>query len=257
MTLPQFEPGSIVESDEGEIGRGEELSESMKEGVPEIEEAPRPETGDSAANGRGRKKQFAVSTRWEHQMSERGGVGDMHQYFCCCARRLGNMFVLLQSRDGTPLVIAGPCWPFCLGVTTPMIAGISGLLTYFVLFNDKAEVPRIVTYIYLGAAGFVLLALCCVSCRDPGLMERVTDEEAGEGGWFWNEQVGSYRPPGALYCRECGVLIQDYDHLCPWTGTGIGKGNMVFFKIFVVGVNVLCYFTVGLVAYVLLDGLLA
>jgi hypothetical protein len=48
------------------------------------------------------------------------------------------------------------------------------------------------------------------------------DEEAGEGGWFWNEQVGSYRPPGALYCRECGVLIQDYDHLCPWTGTGIG-----------------------------------
>jgi hypothetical protein len=39
-------------------------------------------------------------------------------------------------------------------------------------------------------------------------MERVTDEEAGEGGWFWNEQVGSFRPPGALYCRECGVLIQ-------------------------------------------------
>jgi len=39
------------------------------------------------------------------------------------------------------------------------------------------------------------------------------DEEAGEGGWFWNEQVGSFRPPGALYCRECGVLIQDYDHL--------------------------------------------
>lgn len=38
-------------------------------------------------------------------------------------------------------------------------------------------------------------------------MERVTDEEAGEGGWFWNEQVGSYRPPGALYCRECGVSM--------------------------------------------------
>jgi hypothetical protein len=44
-------------------------------------------------------------------------------------------------------------------------------------------------------------------------MERVTDEEAGEGGWYWNEQVGSFRPPGALYCRECGVLIQEYDHL--------------------------------------------
>lgn len=41
----------------------------------------------------------------------------------------------------------------------------------------------------------------------------IKDEEAGQGGWFWNEQVGSFRPPGALYCRECGVLVQDYDHL--------------------------------------------
>ena len=49
------------------------------------------------------------------------------------------------------------------------------------------------------------MALFMVSCRDPGLMERVTDEEAGQGGWYWNEQVGSFRPPGALYCRECGV----------------------------------------------------
>ena len=113
-------------------------------------------------------------------------------------------------------------------------------------------------------------------------MERVTDEEAGNGGWFWNEQVGSYRPPGALYCRECGVLIQDYDHLyvycvfeflvhqlciipltfellpqlrCPWTGTGVGRRNMMAFKLFVVGVNVLCYFSIILVIVALLRGL--
>jgi hypothetical protein len=136
-------------------------------------------------------------------------------------------------------------------------------------------------------------------------MERVTDEEAGNGGWFWNEQVGSYRPPGSLYCRECGVLIQDYDHLyvyyvlclftqlfllrlnvcmfdfihydrtlthknnnvflylldilifyrCPWTGTGVGRRNMMAFKLFVVGVNVLCYFSIILVIVALLRGL--
>ena len=38
-------------------------------------------------------------------------------------------------------------------------------------------------------------------------MERCTDEEAAENGWFWNEQVGSYRPAGAMYCRECKVSI--------------------------------------------------
>lgn len=108
---------------------------------------------------------------------------------------------------------------------------------------------------YIPVVVAVLSLLFCVSCRDPGLMERVTDEEAGEGGWFWNEQVGSYRPPGALYCRECGVLIQDYDHLCPWTGTGIGKKNMWAFKAFVIGVNVLCYSSIGIVIWALLKGL--
>lgn len=109
---------------------------------------------------------------------------------------------------------------------------------------------------YGATVGFVMVALCCVSCKDPGLMERVVDEEAGEGGWFWNEQVGSFRPPGALYCRECGVLIQDFDHTCPWTGTAIGHNNMFAFKVFVGSVNVLCYFSIGLVIWALLDGLL-
>jgi hypothetical protein len=51
------------------------------------------------------------------------------------------------------------------------------------------------------------------------------------------------------------VLIEGYDHLCPWTGTGIGHGNMFAFKAFVVSVNVLCYFSIALVAYALLNGL--
>ena len=61
--------------------------------------------------------------------------------------------------------------------------------------------------IYYPIVIFVLSVLFCVSCRDPGLMERCTDEEAAENGWFWNEQVGSYRPAGAMYCRECKVSI--------------------------------------------------
>lgn len=165
------------------------------------------------------------------------------------------MFILCERTDGSPIVIAGPCWPFCMGITLPLILGISALVCYFILFNANSGLPIWVAFLYLPALAFVLVALFMVSCRDPGLMERVTDEEAGQGGWYWNEQVGSFRPPGSLYCRECGVLIEGYDHLCPWTGTGIGHGNMLAFKLFVVGVNVLCYFSIGLVAFVLLDGL--
>ena len=42
--------------------------------------------------------------------------------------------------------------------------------------------PIWVAYIYFPVLGFVLASLFCVSCQDPGLMERVTDEEAGNGG---------------------------------------------------------------------------
>jgi len=180
---------------------------------------------------------------------------DIDRWFCCCARQIGGMFALVEKTDGTPVVIAGPCWPFCTFITVPLIVILSGLVCYFVVFNRNSGLPWWFGFIYIPILAITLGALFCVSCRDPGLLERVIDEEAGQNGWFWNEQVRSFRPPGAMYCRECKALIQDYDHLCPWTGTGIGKGNMLAFKVFVVMVNLLCYTSIGLVAYMLLRGI--
>jgi len=70
--------------------------------------------------------------------------------------------------------------------------------------------PWWLALIYIPLVIITLVALFFVSCRDPGLLERVTDEEAGHGGWFWNEQVGSFRPAGAMYCRECKVRNAPY-----------------------------------------------
>lgn len=204
---------------------------------------------------RRRKKQYAVSVAWEREVEQGTLSRDINTFCCCCARRIGNMFVLCSYADGTPILIAGPCWPFCVFVTLPLIMGVAGLVSFFLIFDDRFGLPSWLIAIYGLPVGAVLFSLFCVSCRDPGLMDRVVDEEAGQGGWFWNEQVGSFRPPGALYCRECAVLIQDYDHLCPWTGTGIGRRNMWAFKSFVVTVNILCYASIGLLCWALLDGL--
>ncbi|CAB9529745.1 expressed unknown protein (Partial), partial [Seminavis robusta] len=107
---------------------GFELSESARQeenGAMNTEStgAASPNGGDSSAvqPPRRRKKQFAVSTRWEQEVASRGQPSDMHSYFCCCARRVGNMFILLEYADGSPIVVAGPCWPFCLLVTVPLI----------------------------------------------------------------------------------------------------------------------------------------
>jgi hypothetical protein len=52
----------------------------------------------------------------------------------------------------------------------------------------------------------------------------------------------------ALFCE---LIISR----CPWTGTGIGRNNMMAFKVFVVSVNVLCYLSIGIVVWALLKGL--
>jgi len=148
--------------------------------------------------------------------------------------------------------VAGPCWPFCTFVTLPLVAGLSGLTLYFCILKDGAPLPMWTAGIYIPLIAITLLALFMVSCQDPGLVERKMQEDRATNSFLWNEQAGSYRPPDALYCRECQVVIEDYDHLCPWTGTGIGKKNMLAFKLFVLFVNLLCYGTIAMVAYVLL-----
>eukprot|EP00526_Cylindrotheca_closterium_P029927 CAMPEP_0113652456 /NCGR_PEP_ID=MMETSP0017_2-20120614/28022_1 /TAXON_ID=2856 /ORGANISM="Cylindrotheca closterium" /LENGTH=160 /DNA_ID=CAMNT_0000565317 /DNA_START=297 /DNA_END=776 /DNA_ORIENTATION=- /assembly_acc=CAM_ASM_000147 len=157
-----------------------------------IEEAPSTPTSPPKSPRRkaqppsssGRKKQFAVSTKWEAEAAANGGTTrDFHRFFCCCAERLGNMFVFCKRPDGSPIVIAGPCWPFCCFVTVPLILGACGAVSYWLIIRENSALPLWVSYIYFPVLGFVLAALFGVSCTDPGLMERVTDEEAGEGGW--------------------------------------------------------------------------
>jgi palmitoyltransferase ZDHHC9/14/18/palmitoyltransferase len=41
-----------------------------------------------------------------------------------------------------------------------------------------------------------------------------------------------YMKPRTEHCKECEVCIQEYDHHCPWTSKCIGKGNLMFFYMF-------------------------
>jgi hypothetical protein len=48
------------------------------------------------------------------------------------------MFFICERRNGSPIVVAGPCWPFCTFVTLPLVAGLSGLTLYFCILKDGA-----------------------------------------------------------------------------------------------------------------------
>mmetsp|Transcript_8107 Transcript_8107/g.16370 ORF Transcript_8107/g.16370 Transcript_8107/m.16370 type:complete len:278 (+) Transcript_8107:70-903(+) len=180
---------------------------------------------------------------------------------CCermsCAKYyIGNMPVLL-SKDGEPVVIAGSWWPFCTGITVPLIVGGVTLTTVFVLVP---RAPFWVFIIYFALVIATLTSLFFVSCRNPGLIEKrekvegkgVARDDVDRSRWIWNDRVKSYRPRGSLYCDSNDVVVEEYDHFCPWTGTSIGKKNMSAFKMFVFTVNALCYGTVGVIILVLL-----
>ena len=109
------------------------------------------------------KIEYAVSKKWEEEqrsnmianqnqdqqqrpMRNITTVDICSSIFCFCSRRVGSMFFICESKKGKPLVVAGPCWPFCTFVTLPLIVGLSGLTLYFCFLKDDSP---LVSFIFL------------------------------------------------------------------------------------------------------------
>jgi len=93
---------------------------------------------------------------------------------------------------------------------------------------DRALVTKIV---WAASVLCLVTALSCVAFRDPGILRR--HPEKPEPNWRWNDQARTFRPPGACYDEDLGLVVEGFDHVCPWTGTGIGQRNMGAFHCFV------------------------
>ena len=74
-------------------------------------------------------------------------------------------------------------------------------------------------------------------------------KEKPAAGWTYSDQAKTFRPRNAYYCGMCKVVIQEYDHTCPWTGTGIGKNNLTQFKVFASSICLLFWYEVGLIGF--------
>jgi len=223
---------------------------------------------DSTISIKKQKKNYAVSItdsnndyykNSNNNNSRSYCCNDIKSCVCCCATKIGGMYSLVERKDGTPIIITGPSWPMCLFCTVPIIIASGFAITWFILRD--AETNLVIWYvfkintwwiiaIYLSFIIGTLLSLCFTSCSNPGLLERVAgNEDTEKGGWAWNEEVSSFQPPKSGYCKECKVLIEEYEHECCWTGTAIGRGNWMAFQLFLLFVNSLFYFSLGLIIF--------
>ena len=84
------------------------------------------------------RKEYAVSIAWEREQAETTSSDkcDFNTVFCCCARQLGRMQVICKRRDGSPLIIIGPHWPFCVFITIPLIIALSAFILYLFAFGN-------------------------------------------------------------------------------------------------------------------------
>lgn len=51
---------------------------------------------------------------------------------------MGSIHFLWERSDGSPIIVAGPMWPFCMFVTVPLVAGLSALVLYFCIVQENA-----------------------------------------------------------------------------------------------------------------------
>ena len=129
-------------------------------------------------------------------------------------------------------LVVGPFWPMLLFITYPLIFGVSALT----LWNG---IPGKPWYVQIGWAlmtGQLIRSLFNTGFRDPGMIERhknppaidtAGDLEGGEdrsrrrigfrwgneeGPWRWSDHAQSYRPKNSMYCPDCKVVIEEFDH---------------------------------------------
>lgn len=189
---------------------------------------------------------------------------------CLGAERVGNMAVLAQSTENYEeeivdsatgqvaiinkkrpklLWVMGPYWSVNLFITFPLIIGVSAWICYYKV--SRSHLAIIITW---SIGTFLLItSLCMISCRNPGILHRHSQippniDTEGEN-WRWNDQARTYRPSNARFDNECQVVIEGFDHTCPWTGTAIGSRNMFWFKMFVFMVCVMLAFTLILAVF--------
>lgn len=168
------------------------------------------------------------------------------------AGRVGNMAVLKSSMEtvetileydeetGEPIIektqtphldiIVGPYWPMLFFVTYPLILGVSGFTFFVGIYKSSLHV--LVVLFWAACTTGLIIALACTGFRDPGILRR-TRHPPPSGSWRWTDAADTYRPRNAWYDTDTAVVVEGFDHTCPWTGTAIGKNNMLSFQIFV------------------------
>jgi hypothetical protein len=138
-------------------------------------------------------------------------------------QRVGKMYAISRHR------VFGPCW-----IMTLVTASLIVIVPFSLFYSMKGEIQTS-TILYMSLWTLAtLFMLFLTSCTNPGIYPIVRNvPEDTQERWAYCKSTDSFRPVGVIFDQECGVLIRDVDHFCPWVGTTVAKGNIYRFFGFV------------------------
>ena len=160
----------------------------------------------------------------------------------------GPCFILFMKRRAPPPTTPCRYWHFLL-VHFCVLAAVAAMVFGVVVPRGDGWVAARV--VGLGLTALTFVALACTALADPGVFPRYFTRVKPD--WTYSEYAHAFRPPGTIFCQECQVLVEDYNHFCPWSGTAIGRGNETFFNAFLAAVVASLAFDLVLIAIVLSD----
>jgi hypothetical protein len=218
--------------------------------------------GGSDANGPNRS---CCSDAAEPEMDPTCGCLYFSGHVCGALKfgRVGNMVILKESHvlveedvedeeagDGSMItrkvskreidLIIGPYWPMMMFVTYPLILGVSFWTAVSAVFVPEYNLILVVIWSVMTFG--LCFSLFSVAFRDPGILPKYksipnqqnnNSSRSKSTSWRWIDSAQSFAPRGAMYDTDCAVVVEEFDHTCPWTGTAIGKKNMVAFQCFI------------------------
>ncbi|CAG9319376.1 unnamed protein product [Blepharisma stoltei] len=128
----------------------------------------------------------------------------------------------------------GPDWMFNLCLLSIIISAM--------IFNVLVMAPMVdptMQFIGFSAITWVLMSYLMTALKNPGIVVNDTQEEI-ELGKAENKSFCRVchvmTAKGTEHCEDCGLCCEGYDHHCPLSGKCIGKGNIIWFYLFLASI---------------------
>lgn len=146
-------------------------------------------------------------------------------------RKYGRTFPLVKFK-GEPIILIGPQWNFFMCVYLPSL-GI-----YIIMIMLK-KLSILLKYIYILYFIFYSINYVLLCFKNNGIPSDKTKEAINNPNdylqcRYCNCIVHKDNPYITFHCNICEVCVENFDHHCPFATKCIGKGNKIYFILFLI-----------------------